>query len=316
MSEGESKFGFKDMEKALETLKLLESHDMQYRKLTVRGLLGRAKRVLTLTKAAEKVKNINDAIGVFEQWLEENGGGASSKNAKTDKEDKVETVPGLGFKDKAAAEATLRILAERDPDYQRLAIKGLIGSSKRVLSGTKNEDKINAINEGVQVLEEFLEKFEKENRIKDNRAYLAHAVVAKLPEPKDELAAEFLAAYGGSKAKGNYKHLRTMTPKNDTTSWDIVRNRQIAKLLDQVKTEDAKLFDQDTGAPSELHLRLIHWAYSPQPEKVKSYVDKLAKKTPEKRKVESGSSSSDDDKSSSDSDSDSESVPKKKKKSE
>jgi len=47
MSEGESKFGFKDMEKALETLQLLESHDMQYRKLTVRGLLGRAKRVLT-----------------------------------------------------------------------------------------------------------------------------------------------------------------------------------------------------------------------------------------------------------------------------
>lgn len=47
MSDGESKFGFKDMEKALETLKLLESHDIQYRKLTVRGLLGRAKRVLT-----------------------------------------------------------------------------------------------------------------------------------------------------------------------------------------------------------------------------------------------------------------------------
>lgn len=317
MSEGESKFGFKDMEKALETLKLLESHDMQYRKLTVRGLLGRAKRVLTLTKAAEKVKNINDAIGVFEQWLEENGGGASNKNAKTDNEDKVETVPGLGFKDKAAAEATLSILAERDPDYQRLAIKGLIGSSKRVLSGTKNEDKINAIKEGVQVLEEFLEKFDKENRIKDNRAYLAHSVIAKLPEPKDELAAEFLDAYGGAKAKGNYKHLRTMTPKDETTSWDIIRNRQIAKLMDQIKTEDAKLFDQDTGAPSEIHLCLIHWAFSPQPEKVKSYVEKLAKKTPEKRKLESGSgSSSDDDKSSSDSESDSDSVPKKKKKQE
>lgn len=209
------------------------------------------------------------------------------------------------------------ILAERDPDYQRLAIKGLIGSSKRVLSGTKNEDKITAINEGVQVLEDFLEKFEKENRIKDNRAYLAHAVIAKLPEPTEELAADFLAAYGGSKAKGNYKHLRTMTPKEEeTTSWDIIRNRQIAKLLDQIKAEDAKLFDQDTGAPSELHLRLIHWAYSPQPEKVKSYVDKLAKKTPEKRKLESGSSSDDDDKSSSDSESDSESVPKKKKKEE
>ncbi|EDV93086.1 uncharacterized protein LOC6563026 [Drosophila grimshawi] len=316
MSEGESKFGFKDMEKALETLKLLESHDMQYRKLTVRGLLGRAKRVLTMTKAAEKLKNINDAIGVFEQWLEENGGGASSKNAKTDGDDKVETVPGLGFKDKAAAEATLSILEERDPDYQRLAIKGLIGSSKRVLSGTKSEDKIQSIKEGVQLLEDFLEKFETENRIKDNRAYLPHALVAKLPEPKQELAAEFLAAYGGDKAKGNYKHLRTMYPKEeDSKSWDIVRNRQIAKLLEQIKSEGAKLFDVETGAPSELHLELIHWAYSPQPDKVKSYVDKLAKKSPEKRKLESDSSS-DDDKSTSSSGSEEKAVPKKKKKEE
>lgn len=44
---GDSQFGFKDKAKAEETLTLLEEHDMQYRKLTVRGLLGRAKRVLT-----------------------------------------------------------------------------------------------------------------------------------------------------------------------------------------------------------------------------------------------------------------------------
>ncbi|KAH8346800.1 hypothetical protein KR084_011994 [Drosophila pseudotakahashii] len=332
MSEGESKFGFKDMEKALETLKLLEDHDMQYRKLTVRGLLGRAKRVLSskcfwtmnpvvsplprfiiVTKAEEKLKNINAAIGVFEKWLEENGGGASSKNAKTDSEDKVETVPGLGFKDKAAAEATLSILAERDPDYQRLAIKGLIGSSKRVLSGTKNEDKIKAIKEGVQVLEDFLEKFEAENRIKENRAYLPLAVVTKLPDSKEDLSSEFLEAYGGSKAKGNYKHLRTMFPKaDDKTSWDIVRNRQLTKLLEQIKTEDAKLFDAESGAPTDLHLQLIHWAYSPQPDKLKQYIEKLAKKTPEKRKQESSSSSA----SSSSQDSDEEDKPKKKKKKE
>ncbi|KAI8046521.1 uncharacterized protein LOC128252815 [Drosophila gunungcola] len=321
MSEGESKFGFKDMEKALETLKLLEDHDMQYRKLTVRGLLGRAKRVLTMTKAEEKLKNINAAIGVFEKWLEENGGGASSKNAKTDSEDKVETVPGLGFKDKAAAEATLSVLAERDPDYQRLAIKGLIGSSKRVLSGTKNEDKIKAIKEGVQVLEDFLEKFEAENRIKENRAYLPLAVVSKLTESKEEeeLASEFLEAYAGSKAKGNYKHLRTMFPKKDedkTTSWDIIRNRQLAKLLEQIKTEEAKLFDPESGAPTDLHLQLIHWAYSPQPDKLKQYIEKMAKKTPEKRKKEESQSSSANDSSSSSPDSEEEDQPKKKKKKE
>jgi len=203
------------------------------------------------------------------------------------------------------------ILAERDPDYQRLAIKGLIGSSKRVLSGTKNEDKIKAIKEGVQVLEDFLEKFEAENRIKENRAYLPLAVVTKLPDPKDGLASEFLEAYGGSKAKGNYKHLRTMFPKeDDKTSWDIVRNRQLAKLLEQIKSEDAKLFDAESGAPTDLHLQLIHWAYSPQPDKLKQYIEKLAKKTPEKRKQDSSSSAS----SSTSQDSDEEDKPKKKKK--
>lgn len=43
----ESKFGFKDKAKAVETIRLLSEHDMQYQKLTVRGLLGRAKRVLS-----------------------------------------------------------------------------------------------------------------------------------------------------------------------------------------------------------------------------------------------------------------------------
>lgn len=62
-----------------------------------------------MTKAPDKVKNIEEAIGVFENWLEENGGGASNKNAKSgNEEEKVETVAGLGFKDKAAAEKTLK----------------------------------------------------------------------------------------------------------------------------------------------------------------------------------------------------------------
>lgn len=310
---GESKFGFKDKEKAEETLQLLESHDMQYRKLTVRGLLGRAKRVLTMTKAEDKLKNINEAIKVFEGWLEENGGGAANKNVATNKDDKVETVPGLGFKDKEAAEATLRILEDRDPDYQKLAIRGLIGSSKRVLSGTKSEEKIQAIKDGVKILEDFLEKFETENMMRNNRAYLAHSIIEQLPKPDNELALEFLKAYGGSKAKGNYKHLRTMYPKDDdSTSWDIIRNRNIAKLLDKLKSEDAKLFDADSGKPTALHLELIHWAYSPQPDKVKAYVEKSSKKSAPKRKSEKSASSSSSAESSSDSDSE---TPQKKKKS-
>lgn len=163
------------------------------------------------------------------------------------------------------------------------------------------------------MLEDFLEKFEADNRTKDNRAYLPLTVVSKFPEPKEELASEFLAAYGGPKAKGNYKHLRTMFPKEDeATSWDIVRNRQLAKLLEKIKSEDAKLFDPVSGAPTDLHLQLIHWAYSPQLDKLKQYAEKLAKKTPEKRRQ--ASSSSANESSGSSKGSDEEDVPKKKKK--
>lgn len=47
MSKEDSKYGFKDAQRAEESLKLLESEEVQYQKLTVRGLLGRAKRTLT-----------------------------------------------------------------------------------------------------------------------------------------------------------------------------------------------------------------------------------------------------------------------------
>lgn len=47
---------------------------------------------------------------------------------------KPDTVPGLGFKDKEKAHETLKNLEGRDPDYQKLAIKGLIGRAKRTLT--------------------------------------------------------------------------------------------------------------------------------------------------------------------------------------
>lgn len=49
-------------------------------------------------------------------------------------EAKPDTVPGLGFKDKDKALETIKNLDGRDPDYQKLAIKGLIGRAKRTLT--------------------------------------------------------------------------------------------------------------------------------------------------------------------------------------
>lgn len=64
--------------------------------------------VFAVTKADDKIKNIKEAMEVFENWLDENGGGNSNKNSKPDSDEKVDTVPGLGFKDKEAAEKTLK----------------------------------------------------------------------------------------------------------------------------------------------------------------------------------------------------------------
>lgn len=47
---------------------------------------------------------------------------------------KPDTVPGLGFKDKDKALETIKNLEGRDPDYQKLAVKGLIGRAKRTLT--------------------------------------------------------------------------------------------------------------------------------------------------------------------------------------
>lgn len=184
-----------------------------------------------------------------------------------------------------------RILEGRDPDYQKLAVKGLIGSSKRVLPATKNEEKIKAIKEAVGVLEDFLMKFDEENRSKLNLAYLPANVVTSCGTPDRSLSAEFVKAYTID-AKGNYKHLRTMFPKgDDSKSWDIVRNAKLKALNEKIAAKKSKLFNED-GSPSTEHLQLIYWAYSPQPDKVKQFIAKKEKAKASKRKSTTTESSS------------------------
>uniref|UniRef100_A0A182RL10 Uncharacterized protein n=1 Tax=Anopheles funestus TaxID=62324 RepID=A0A182RL10_ANOFN len=300
MAKEESKYGFKDKAKAEESLELLKSEDHKYQLLTVRGLIGRAKRVLTLTKAEDKINNIKAAIETFERWLEANNT-SSTKNAKPkDTDDKVETVPGLGFKDKEAAEKTLSILEGRDPDYQKLAVKGLIGSAKRVIPATKNEDKLKSIKQAVALFEDFLDRFDREQRGKQNMPYLPIDLIRQLPTPaqSDKLAVEFLNCYE-TPAKGNYKHLRTKAPEAEgSKTWDIVRN---AKLQALKPDSSVKLFDQD-GKPTDVHLKMIQWAFSPQVEKLKSYVSSLGRKdkstqsSSARKRTHSSSSSSEEEK--------------------
>lgn len=165
----------------------------------------------------------------------------------------------------------------------------MIGNSKRVLQATKNEDKIKSIKQGVKILEDFLEAFDSENRAAQNMAYLSVDIVSAFDQPKNKSAAEFIETYKG-KAKGRYECLRTLHPKgDDSKSWDIVRNEHLEKLRSKIKENKSKLFNDD-DSPTKEHLELIHWAFSPNADKLKSFVEKSNDKSKKRKSSGDGAS--------------------------
>lgn len=196
--------------------------------------------------------------------------------------EKADTVPGLGFKDKDKAVETIKNLEGRDPDYQKLAIKGLIGRAKRTLTLTKDKDKLQNINDAMKVFEEWLKDYEFKNLSKENRSYLPlTSIEALLPlrekyGVKNELADNFLKAYK-EKAKGDYKNLRTVASGEDKPTWDIVRNQEIKRILKEFEESRPDLWNSD-DLPTEDHLKLILWAYSPDASKIKKNVSNYEEK--------------------------------------
>ncbi|XP_052746113.1 ankyrin repeat domain-containing protein 11 isoform X2 [Bicyclus anynana] len=299
----DSGFGFKDRAKAEETLRLLEQHEPNYRRLTVRGLLGRAKRVLGMTKAEDKIKNIKEAMEVFENWLAELDKNKEKKPEKKEKEKArkseekeskkkdnedsdsdvemeekpkekkelpADTVPGLGFKDKDAADNTLKELEGRDPDYQKLAVKGLIGRAKRVLTCTRDETKLSNIKEAISIFDKFLDDFDTMHLSKQNNPYISLPIVRTCKTMADDITDQqksFIAAY--TSVRGEYKRLRTVLAAEGGKTWDVVRNAALKELKE--KHADAKLFN-DKDEPTAEHLEMLLWAYSPEAARVKKLI--------------------------------------------
>ncbi|KAG5893832.1 hypothetical protein JTB14_018334 [Gonioctena quinquepunctata] len=202
---------------------------------------------------------------------------------------KADTVPGLGFKDKDKAEETLKNLEGRDPDYQRLAIKGLIGRAKRTLTLTKDKDKLQNIKDAMEIFESWLRNFELNNLSKENRAYLPLTSIEALLPLKDKYKIEnkrseaFLEAYK-QKAKGEYKSLRTVSSGEDEPTWDIVRNTELKKLLKAIGDDNPEMWKDDL--PTKEHMEIILWAYSPDASKIKKNVSTYEEKLGSKKESE------------------------------
>lgn len=63
--------GFKDKEKAQETLRILDGRDTCYQFYVVNSMFHRAKLCIKRTKDEEKIRNMEEAMAVFEAWLDD-----------------------------------------------------------------------------------------------------------------------------------------------------------------------------------------------------------------------------------------------------
>lgn len=65
----ENALSFKNKERALQSIESLEGRDVSYQFYCISGLIKRAERVISCTKDEEKIKNMREAVEIFENWI-------------------------------------------------------------------------------------------------------------------------------------------------------------------------------------------------------------------------------------------------------
>ncbi|XP_063979222.1 uncharacterized protein LOC135163589 [Diachasmimorpha longicaudata] len=117
----ESAMGFKDKQKALDTLKVLDGRDISYQYNVISGFVRRGKRVLEITKDSEKLAKIREALEVFNEWLEDyKEKGRSKENFSYLSLDIVDAYRALAERYGILEEDFLRAYTEEKGDYKNL----------------------------------------------------------------------------------------------------------------------------------------------------------------------------------------------------
>ncbi|PBC34888.1 ETS translocation variant [Apis cerana cerana] len=147
---------------------------------------------------------------------------------------------------------------KRKHDNKEKALQTI--KAERVISCTKDEQKLKNIKEAIEVFDNWITDFKPladKYKIEDNG---------------------FLKAY--EEVDGDYKKLRNVQVPDSSITWDIERNKNLQNVVDHVK-EQKKWFETDgelEGLPTEGHIRCIMWAYSHDAGKLKKLLPTLAEK--------------------------------------
>lgn len=228
-----------------------------------------------------EVENVKDK-GTKRRYSNSSSSDEPDKKVAKQEEKPEKEENGLSFKDKEKALQSIKSLDGRDVSYQYHAIAGLVKRAERVISCTKDEQKIANMKEAVQVFENWITDYNVNGRAKENFNYLPRELVAAFKPLAERYKIEdngFLKAY--EEAEGDYKKLRNVQVPDSSVTWDIERNRNLRSLVERIKEKNIQWYETDDelrGLPSEEHTRCIMWAFSHDPAKLKKLVPTLAEK--------------------------------------
>ncbi|KAI4496146.1 hypothetical protein M0802_008013 [Mischocyttarus mexicanus] len=117
----DSGLSFKDKEKALQSIESLEGRDLSYQYHAIAGLVKRAERVILCTKDVKKIKNMKEAVQVFEDWITDyNVNGRSKDNFNYLPIDIIREYEPLAEKYDIEDKEFLKAYEDVDGDYKKL----------------------------------------------------------------------------------------------------------------------------------------------------------------------------------------------------
>ncbi|XP_072152498.1 uncharacterized protein Ude [Bemisia tabaci] len=113
--------GFKDKQKALETIKLLEGRDIAYQYNIINSMYNRAKVILKRTNDKEKIQNLSEAIDTFAAWIDDyKTNNRSKENLGYLPLETVEKFEKLAKKYDIKSNGFLKVYRAAEGDYKKL----------------------------------------------------------------------------------------------------------------------------------------------------------------------------------------------------
>lgn len=232
-------------------------------------------------KRSEKEEEKKEVKEAVKEEKEKSGGGWNGGQL-FGSESNENTFQGGGFKDKDKAQETVRLLEGKDTTYQFQIINSMYNRAKVIYKRTTDKDKRKNLEESIEVFEEWIDDYKKNSRSKETFSYLplesvvGYKILAKHYGIED---LEFVEAF--KEVDGDLKRLRNKKIPDDSTTWDVHRNKNLKTIDTRINENYLPLFETEgsmRGLPTKEHVELIMWGYSKEPTKIKKVMGTIEEK--------------------------------------